>query len=88
MEDFWRCPPIPRTTHPAFDAQGLQRLQELLHQSPRDYGQDVSLWTFIQVVEVSYELDLTDHVVSYETIGRALAAGQELAAGQVLDREP
>ncbi len=72
LEALQRRPPIPRTTHPAFDAQGLQRLRELLHQSPRDYGQDVSLWTLTRVAEVSYELGLTDHMVSYETIRRAL----------------
>ena len=72
------------TTHPAFDAQVLEPLRELIHQSPRDYGKDASLWTLTRVAEVSYKPSLTDHVVSYETIGRALAAGQELTAGQAL----
>ena len=43
----------PHTTHPAFDATGLERLAELLHQSPRDDGKAASLWTLTLAAEVS-----------------------------------
>src|SRR6476659_6018562 len=34
----------PRTIHAAFDAAGAQRLQELLHRSPRDFGHPTGVW--------------------------------------------
>jgi transposase len=72
MEALQRRPPIPHTTHAAFDAQGLERLREVLHQSPRDYGKEASFWTLTLAAEVSHDLGLTDHLVSYETIRSAL----------------
>ena len=62
----------PHTTHPAFDAAGLERLAELLHQSPRDFGKPASLWTLTLAAEVSYEQALTNRRVSYETVRAAL----------------
>ena len=62
----------PHTTHPAFDATGLERLAELLHQSPRHYGKEASLWTLTLAAEVSYEQGLTTHRVSYEAVRTAL----------------
>ena len=72
LEALQRRPPVPKTTHPAFDAEGLERLKEVLHQSPRDYGKEASLWTLTLVAEVSHDLGLTDHQVSYETIRTAM----------------
>lgn len=62
----------PHTSHPAFDAAGLERLTALLHQSPRDYGHEASLWTLNRVAETSYAQGLTAHLVSDETIRAAL----------------
>jgi transposase len=62
----------PHTTRPAFDAAGLERLAELLHQSPRDYGKEASLWTLALAAEVSHEQGLTDRRVSYEAVRSAL----------------
>ncbi len=62
----------PHTSYPAFDAAGLERLTELLHQSPRDYGREASIWTLNLVAEVSYAQGLTAHRVSDETIRAAL----------------
>lgn len=62
----------PHTTHPAFDAMGLERLAELLHQSPRDFGKSASFWTLTLAAEVSYEQGLTDRPISYETVRTAL----------------
>ena len=63
---------MPKTTHPAFDAEGLERRKEVLHQSPRDYGKEASLWTLTMDAEVSHDLGLTDQVVIYETIRTAM----------------
>jgi transposase len=63
----------PATTHPAFDAAGAERLRELLHRSPRDFGRGTSLWTLPLAAEVSFAEGLTATRVSGETIRATLA---------------
>ena len=63
----------PRTTRPAFDAAGAERLRELLHRSPRDFGRDTSLWTLPLAAEVSFAEGLTAARVSGETVRITLA---------------
>lgn len=63
----------PRTTHPAFTPEGRERLQALLHQSPRAFGQATSLWTLALAAEVSAAEGLTATRVSAETIRATLA---------------
>lgn len=62
----------PRTTHPAFDAEGYERLRALLHQSPRAFGRETSLWTLPLAAEVSFAEGLTPTRVSGETIRATL----------------
>jgi transposase len=62
----------PRTTHPAFGAEGLARLPEVLHQSPRAFGHATSLWTLPLVAEVSFAEGLTRARASGETIRATL----------------
>jgi transposase len=50
----------------------LDRLGEILHQSPRQFGKAQSLWTLTMLAEVAYEEGLTEQQVSYETIRMAL----------------
>ena len=45
----------------------------MLHQSPRTFGKDTSLWTLALVAQVVHEQGLTEQTVSIETIRRALA---------------
>ena len=63
----------PQTIHAAFDATGAERLQALLHRSPRDFGHPTSLWTLELAAEVSCAEGLTPTRVSGETIGATLA---------------
>jgi transposase len=35
----------PKRTRAAFDEESAERLRELLHRSPREFGRDRSLWT-------------------------------------------
>src|SRR5437763_12148170 len=35
----------PHTVHGAFDTRRAEKLKEMLHQSPRNFGKDTSLWT-------------------------------------------
>src|SRR6266853_4186664 len=45
----------PHTTHEVFDAQGREQLRALLHQSPRNFGRDSSIWTLALRAEVRVE---------------------------------
>jgi transposase len=62
----------PHQTQVAFDAQGRERLQALLHHSPRTFGKPTSLWTLNLAAEVSWTQGLTRRQVSGETIRATL----------------
>jgi transposase len=62
----------PRTIHAAFDAAQGERLRHLLHQSPRTFGKETSLWTLELAAEVSFEQGLTPQRVTGETIRATL----------------
>ena len=62
----------PYTTHPLVDARSLDRLRALLHQSPRSFGKETSVWTLELAAEVSFAQGLTPRLVSDETIRTAL----------------
>jgi transposase len=62
----------PHRTQAAFDADGRDRLQALLHQSPRTYGKPTSGWTLALAAEISFAQGLTPRQVSGETIRMAL----------------
>jgi transposase len=63
----------PRTTHAAFDAAGCERLRDLLHRSPREFGKPTSVWTLPVAAEVSVAAGLTAGPVTGETIRATLA---------------
>ena len=60
--------------HPlsAFDAAGLERLPEVIRQSPRAFGQETSVWTLDLLAEVCWAEGLTAWRASAESIRRAL----------------
>jgi transposase len=62
----------PKSAQPQLDAGKCQQLKHLLHQSPRTFGKNTSLWTLALVAEVAHEQGLTEQTVSIETIRRAL----------------
>jgi hypothetical protein len=64
-------PPVPPA---AFDAGGRERLRELLHRSPRDFGKATGVWTLPLAAEVAFETGLTDRRVSGETVRATLLA--------------
>jgi hypothetical protein len=72
LEALQRRQPVPKATQTAFEALGIERLREVLHQFPRDYGKEASLWTLTLAAEVSHEQGITDHQVSYEIIRTAM----------------
>ena len=62
----------PQHTQAAFSAERAERLRELLHRSPREFGKATSLWTLELAAEVSFEQGLTETRVSDETIRATL----------------
>jgi transposase len=62
----------PHRLHTAFSQEGLQRLRDLLHRPPRDFGQEQSLWTLEAAAQVSFEQGLISRQISDESVRRAL----------------
>jgi transposase len=62
----------PQHTSVAFSKEQTERLKELLHKSPRQYGKNTSLWTLELVAEVSFVEGLTVERVSAETVRATL----------------
>ena len=60
------------TNQAAIDAAGLARLRGLLHQPPRQFGQNTSLWTLKGLAQASLAQGITSREVSAETIRRSL----------------
>jgi len=63
-----RPPANPRS----FDAAAAERLRELLHRSPRDFGRPTGVWTLELAAEVAFAEGLTAELVSDETIRATL----------------
>jgi transposase len=63
----------PHTIHAVLETSKAEKLRDILHQSPRDFGKPRSLWTLELVAEVAFEQGLTERQVNGETIRRALA---------------
>src|SRR6266704_5499075 len=62
----------PKTIHAEFDQPKCEALRAVLHQSPRTYDKDTSVWTLALAAQVCQELGLTSRQVSIETIRLAL----------------
>jgi transposase len=62
----------PHRRYPAFDAAACERLQALLHRSPRDFGLPTSLWTLSLLAQVSLAEGLTSTAVPAETVRATL----------------
>ncbi len=62
----------PKRTRAAFDEHSAERLRELLHRSPREFGRDTSLWTLEVAAQVAFEEGLVEKRVSEETIRATL----------------
>ena len=62
----------PRTVHAAFDATAGERLKDLLHRSPRDFGHPTSLWTLDLAAATAFAEGLTATRVSGETVRATL----------------
>jgi len=63
---------VPHNIERGFDAAQAAQLRALLHQSPRNFGKETSLWTLELAAEVSFEQGLTPNRVSREAVRSAL----------------
>jgi len=62
----------PKKIRAAFDEGRAERLREMLHRSPREFGKDTSLWTLALAAEVSFEEGTTEERVTAETVRATL----------------
>ena len=62
----------PHRLRTAFTPEGAERLKDLLHRSPRDFGHERGTWTLELAARVSFEQGIIDHEVSDESVRRAL----------------
>jgi transposase len=62
----------PHHLRTTFSQEGCQRLQDLLHRSPHEFGQDRGLWTLELAAQISFEQGITACKVSTESVRRAL----------------
>ncbi len=62
----------PHRLRTAFSEDGLQRLRDLLHRSPRDFGKERGLWTLDLAAQVSFEQGIIARPISDESVRRAL----------------
>lgn len=62
----------PHHLRTTFTPEGAERLKELLHRSPRDFGRNRSTWTLELAAEVSFEQGIISRHVSDESVRRVL----------------
>ncbi len=58
----------PKRLRTAFTEEGAERLRDLLHRSPRDFGKECSLWTLDLAAWVSFEPGIIPTLVSDESV--------------------
>jgi transposase len=62
----------PHRLRTVFSADRAQRLAELLHRSPREFGREQTFWTLATAAQVSFEQGLIAAPTSVESVRRAL----------------
>ena len=62
----------PHRLRTTFSDEAAQRLKDLLHHSPRDFGKERSRWTLELAAQVSFEQGIISSPVSDESVRRAL----------------
>jgi transposase len=62
----------PHRLRTSFTEEGLERLQELLHRSPREFGKERGTWTLELVAQVCLEQGIIAVPISDESVRRAL----------------
>lgn len=73
-ESLHREKPGPKNPDRLFGEEEREALLEVAHRSPRKFSKDRSTWSLELLAEVAFEEDLTERVVSHETIRQAILA--------------
>jgi transposase len=60
------------TSQPVLGKAQEERLEQILHQEPRSYGKETSLWTLGLLAQVVYEQGISPTPLSAETVRRAV----------------
>jgi transposase len=63
----------PRRVYATFEQESAERLRQMLHRSPKEFGRESSLWTLEMAAEVAFEEGLTKERVSGETVRATLS---------------
>lgn len=58
----------PHNISTAFAPEKIEQLKDILHQSPRNFGIETSLWTLNLLAEVSFSEKVAERLVSGEAI--------------------
>jgi transposase len=58
----------PHKVTATFTPEKMERLKDILHQSPRNFGKETSLWTLDLLAEVSFSEKVAERLVSGEAI--------------------
>lgn len=64
---------VAHTIYRGFNAAQAEQLRALLHQSPRNFGKETSVWPLELAAEVSFAQSVTPERVSREAVRTALA---------------
>jgi hypothetical protein len=62
----------PHHLRTTFTAEKAERLKDLLHRRPREFGKERSTWTLQLAAQVSFEQGIICEPVSDESVRRAL----------------
>jgi len=62
----------PHNISATFTPEKIERLKDILHQSPRNFGKETSLWTLDLLAEVSFSEKVAERLVSGEAIRMTL----------------
>ena len=62
----------PHSISYKIEPEAIEPLKELIHQSPREYGEGVSFWTLSLVAKVTYEQQIIKQPVTGEAMRQAL----------------
>jgi transposase len=62
----------PHHLQSTFTEEKIEQLKDILHQSPRNFGKETSIWTLELLAEVSYSEKVAERLVSGEAVRQAL----------------
>jgi transposase len=62
----------PHTLKSTFTDENIEQLKDILHQSPRNFGKETSIWTLDLLAEVSYSEKVAEVLVTGEAVRQAL----------------